>query len=243
NAWAKYPNWQNDDKVPAYVARRTRVPRFVARVPAGAGSRARRVVLEGGSIDVNGAGVVMTTEECLLSPVQARNPGLGREVVERALGEFLGVERVLWLGQGIAGDDTHGHIDDTARFVGPRTIVACVEPDRSDPNHAPLADNLARIAAARDLAGRPYDLLELPMPRPVVFDGQRLPASYANFYIANAGVLVPVFNDPNDVRALRLLESCFTDRPIIPVYCRDLVWGLGTLHCMTQQQPKGGNKG
>ena len=236
NAWAKYDNWTRDDRLPAFVAKRLGVRRFVAEVP-GPDAKPRRLVLEGGSIDVDGAGAVMTTEECLLSPVQARTPGLSREEVERALCEWLGVDRVLWLGRGIAGDDTHGHVDDTARFASEGTIVACVEPDARDDNHAPLADNLARIRAMRTAAGRPYEIAELPMPRPVVFDGQRLPASYANFYVANAGVLVPVFNDPNDRIALDVLAACFRDRPVIPVYCRDLVWGLGTLHCMTQQEP------
>lgn len=231
NAWAKYPNFGNDDRLPAFVARRLKMRAFRA-VVAG-----RRFVLEGGSIDVDGAGTVMTTEECLLSEVQQRNPGLTRDQIEAGLRSFLGVEQVLWLGRGIAGDDTHGHIDDTARFAGSRTIVAAVEPDPRDENHAPLAENLARLRRARDANGRPYEIAELPLPSPVVFDGQRLPASYANFYIANAGVLVPVFNDPNDRTALDVLAACFRDRPVIPVFCRDLVWGLGTLHCMTQQQP------
>jgi agmatine deiminase len=179
----------------------------------------------------------MTTEECLLSEVQQRNPGIRRELVEKALGDHLGIQKVLWLDKGIAGDDTHGHIDDTARFVSPATIVTCVEPDASDANHAPMKENLRRLKKMRDAGGKQFDIAELPLPEPVYFQNQRLPASYANFYIANAGVLVPVFNDKNDTRALKVLESCFKDRPVIPVYCRDLVWGLGTLHCMTQQQP------
>ncbi len=231
NAWAKYDDWRQDDKLPAFVAKRLGRPAFRAEVGR------RRFVLEGGSVDVDGHGSVLTTQECLLSDVQQRNPRLTPGQVEQGLRDWLGVEQVLWLGRGIAGDDTHGHVDDTARFAGPRTIVACVEPDPRDANHAPLAENLDLLKKMRDTDGRPYEIVELPMPRPVVFDGQRLPASYANFYVANAGVLVPVFNDPHDRIALDTLAACFADRPVIPVYCRDLVWGLGTLHCMTQQQP------
>ena len=236
NAWAKYDNSLQDDQIPAFVAKRLGLPQFVAYGKNDLGEL-QRIVLEGGSIDVNGAGCLMTTEECLLSEVQQRNPGISRDRIERTLADHLGIRKVLWLAQGIAGDDTHGHIDDTARFVSPTTIVACVEPDKSDANHAPMKENLKRLAKMRDTRGRPFDVVELPLPEPVYFENQRLPASYANFYIANAGLLVPVFNDVNDTRALRILESCFKDRPVIPVYCRDLVWGLGTLHCMTQQQP------
>ena len=237
NAWAKYSNWKNDDKLPAYVAGKFKLPAWHPRV-LGLGGRPQRFVLEGGSIDVNGEGSLLTTEECLLSPVQERNPGLSRDQIEQTLCDYLGVGQVLWLGRGIAGDDTHGHVDDTARFVNVRTIVACIEPNSADANHGPLAENHRRLRAMRDSQGRPFDIVELPMPAPVYFAGQRLPASYANFYIANAGVLVPVFNDPNDVAALKILEQCFPDRPVVPVYCRDLVWGLGTLHCMTQQEPR-----
>jgi agmatine deiminase len=236
NAWAKYDNSALDDQLPSVAADYLEVPRFTAYAENDAGEL-QRFVLEGGSIDINGAGCVLTTEECLLSEVQQRNPGFSRERIEQALRDFLGVQQVLWLDRGIAGDDTHGHIDDTARFVGPGTIVACVEPEKSDPNHAPMKENLRRLSKMRDVRDKPFTIAELPLPAPVYFAGQRLPASYANFYIANTGVLVPVFNDPNDCRALKILERLITDRPIIPVYCRDLVWGLGTLHCMTQQQP------
>lgn len=236
NAWAKYKNYLLDQHVPRFIARESDL-RLYQPVVAGADGKPRRFVLEGGSIDVNGVGCVLTTEECLLSGVQQRNPGLDQAAVEQTLCDFLGVQKVLWLGQGIAGDDTHGHIDDTARFTGPSTIVACVEPKKQDPNHDPLAENMRRLKKMRDHRGHPFDLAELPMPKPVIFDGQRLPASYANFYVCNAAVLVPVFNDPADSAALKVLEGCFTDRPVIPVYCRDMAWGLGTLHCMTQQQP------
>ncbi len=236
NAWAKYKNYLLDQHVPRFIARKATLALYQPMVK-GTDGKPRRFVLEGGSIDVNGSGCVLTTEECLLSSRQQRNPGLDQAGVEQTLCDFLGVQKVLWLGQGIAGDDTHGHIDDTARFTGRSTIVACVEQNRQDPNYEPLMENMRRLRKMRDHRGRPFDVAELPMPKPVIFDGQRLPASYANFYVCNAGVLVPVFNDPADGAALKVLEACFTDRPVIPVYCRDLAWGLGTLHCMTQQQP------
>jgi agmatine deiminase len=171
--------------------------------------------------------------------VQARNPGLSREDLEQVLADYLGVRKVLWLGRGIAGDDTHGHVDDLARFVGPRAVVAAAEDDPGDANHEPLRENLERLRAMTDLEGRPLEVRTLPMPRPVVFDGQRLPASYANFYIANDRVLVPTFNDPNDRRALDVLAEVFPTRTVVGIHAVDLVWGLGTLHCLTQQEPAG----
>ena len=199
----------------------------------------QRVVLEGGSIDVNGLGTLLTTEECLLSPLQARNPGLGRGDLETIFRDYLGATHVLWLGNGIAGDDTHGHVDDLARFVDPTTVVTVVEKDRSDPNFEPLQENLARLRKMKAGPGRPGALRveTLPMPQPVVFEGQRLPASYANFYIANRLVLVPMFSDPSDRLVLETLAELFPDREVVGIACRDLVLGLGTLHCMTQQQP------
>jgi len=238
NAWAKYDNSALDDQLPTAVGDYLELPRFVAFGENDAGEM-QRFVLEGGSIDVNGAGCLLTTEECLLSEVQQRNPGFSRARIEKTLGDYLGVKKILWLERGIAGDDTHGHIDDTARFVSADTIAACVESDRDDPNFAAMKENLRRISKMRNVRGRQFNVAELPLPAPVYFDDQRLPASYANFYIANSAVLVPVFNDPNDGVALKVLEQCFPDRPVVPVYCRDLVWGLGTLHCMTQQQPRG----
>jgi agmatine deiminase len=235
NAWAKYPDWQLDDQLPAraeeLLGLRTWQP--VAEVEG----ESRRVVLEGGSIDTNGEGVLLTTEECLLSEVQQRNPGLGREGLEKIFHDYLGIEQVVWLGRGIVGDDTHGHVDDIARFVSVDTIVTAVESDSRDANHEPLAENLRRLKAARTREGKPFTVVELPLPRPVVFRGQRLPASYANFYIANGTVLVPIFHDPNDRIALNILAELFRDREVIGVHAVDLVWGLGTLHCMTQQQP------
>jgi agmatine deiminase len=241
NAWAKYPDWQLDDKVPGHVADLLGLPHWQPTVELADGAdpvdSVRRLVLEGGSIDTNGAGILLTTEECLLSEVQQRNPGVGREQMEQAFCDYLGIDQVIWLGRGVAGDDTHGHVDDIARFVGVETIATAVEPDASDPNHEPLAENLERLKAARTLEGKQFTLVELPLPLPVVFDGQRLPASYANFYIANGLVLVPTFNDPSDRVALRILEEVFPGREVVGIHAVDLVWGLGTLHCMTQQQP------
>ncbi|HEV8060836.1 MAG TPA: agmatine deiminase family protein [Gemmataceae bacterium] len=233
NAWAKYPNWQRDDAVPAQIQQALNLPDWQPHCGA------RRLVLEGGSIDVNGQGLMLTTEECLLDSVQARNPGLPREDLEEAFADYLGVKRVLWLAKGITGDDTHGHVDDLARFVGARTVVTAVEPDTDDPNHEPLKENRRRLQEMTDLDGRPLDLVELPMPDPLWFDGQRLPASYANFYIANHRVLVPTFNDPHDRLALGILADLFPDRKVVGIHAVDLVWGLGTLHCLTQQQPVG----
>ncbi len=223
NGWVKYPNWKRDDRVAARAARALGVPLLEPGI-----------VLEGGAIDVNGQGLLMTTQECLLSPVQERNPGLGRRRLEAILSRCLGVREFLWLGRGIAGDDTHGHIDDAARFVGPETVVAAVEPDPADPNHVPLAENLDRLRARPGLR-----VVELPMPRPLFFDGRRVPASYANFYIANQVVLVPTFHDPQDRVALSLLAELFPGRDVIGIHSVDLVWGLGTIHCLTQQEPAG----
>jgi agmatine deiminase len=235
--WAKYPNHRRDDAVPARLAPRLRMRRLApaARV----GGRVRRVVLEGGAIDVNGRGTLLTTEECLLSPVQARNPGLGRAGIERVLRAHLGIRKVLWLGRGIAGDDTHGHVDDLARFVDPRTVVIAAEPGRGDPNHAPLAENAARLARMTDQDGRRLRVVRLPMPAPLHFAGQRLPASYANFYLANGVVLMPTFNDPADREALAILARLLPARRVVGIHAVDLVLGLGTLHCMTQQEPVG----
>jgi len=235
NGWAKYPDWDRDDRVAARAARALRLSRIVPVAP-GKG-RKRRLVLEGGSIDSNGRGAILTTEECLLSPVQARNPGLSREDLEAVFREYLGARKVLWLGRGIAGDDTHGHVDDLARFAGPRTVVAALEEDRSDVNFAPLRENLRRLRSLTDQDGRRLRVVTLPMPRPVYFDGQRLPASYANFYIANRLVLVPTFNDPADRIALSTLAGVFPDREVVGIHSAELVWGLGTLHCMTHEEP------
>jgi agmatine deiminase len=236
NAWAKYSDWQLDDQVPERVTELLALPAWDPAVKLSDGST-QRLVLEGGSIDTNGQGAMLTTEECLLSQVQQRNPGVSREELERSFHDYLGIDQVIWLDRGINGDDTHGHVDDITRFVAQTTIVTVVEPDTGDPNHAPLAENLQRLKAARTLDGKPFELVELPLPRPVYFRGQRLPASYANFYIANGLVLVPTFHDPDDRVALNILAEVFPDREVIGIHAVDLVWGLGTLHCMTQQQP------
>ena len=220
NGWAKYDNWAEDNAVPSFLAERLEMECFEPGV-----------VLEGGSIDVNGAGILMTTEECLLSPIQARNPALTREDLERTFREYLGVERVIWLHHGIAGDDTHGHIDDLARFVNANAVVIAAEDDPTEINYEPLRENLALLKETG------LDVHTLPMPEPIFFDDQRLPASYANFYIANGLVLVPTFNDPSDRAALNTLAGLFPDREVVGIACSDLVLGLGTLHCMTQQQP------
>jgi agmatine deiminase len=231
NAWAKYPDWKRDDRLPAFVAGVRGVPAIQPTL------RDWRVVLEGGSIDVNGRGLMLTTEECLLSEVQQRNPPMNRVDYERVFNDFLGVKKVLWLNRGVAGDDTHGHVDDLARFVNPTTVVVVSESNEADDNHAPLRENLDRLAGMTDLDGRRLEVVELPMPAPLVFRGQRLPASYANFYVANGVVIVPTFNDPADRQALGILAELFPDRQVVGIHCVDLVWGLGTLHCMTQQEP------
>jgi agmatine deiminase len=238
NAWAKYDDWQLDDQIPRRAAELLGMTAWQPVIEMRDGEQ-RRLVLEGGSIDTNGAGILLTTEECLLSEVQQRNPGVSREELEQAFHDYLGINQVIWLGRGVAGDDTHGHVDDISRFVGLDTIVTAVEPNTKDANHEPLAENLQRLKAARTLDGKKFTVVELPLPRPVVFRGQRLPASYANFYIANGLVLVPTFHDPNDRIALNILSEVFPGREVIGIHSVDLVWGLGTLHCMTQQQAAG----
>ena len=236
NAWAKYSDWHLDDQLPDRVAALLHLPQWQPSIEID--GNPHRIVLEGGSIDTNGQGSLLTTEECLLSEVQQRNPGVSRAQLEQAFHDYLGIDQVLWLGRGIAGDDTHGHVDDITRFVGPNTIVTVTEPNREDENHLPLQKNLDRLKSARNLDGKPYEIIELPMPPPIVFQGQRLPASYANFYIANDLVLVPIFNRAADRQALNILAEAFPAREVVGIYCGDLIWGLGTLHCMTQQQPK-----
>lgn len=231
NGWAKYENHKKDaaavSRANARLKRRVFLPTRTGR----------RVVLEGGSIEVNGKGTLLTTEECLQSQVQERNPGFTKEDYADVFREYLGVSRVLWLGHGIAGDDTHGHVDDLTRFVNETTVVTVVEEDRGDANYQPLQENLARLRNMKDQDGQRLTVETLPMPRPVYFDGQRLPASYANFYIANGLVIMPIFNDAKDRVALNTLAKLFPGREVVGIHCRDLVLGLGTLHCMTQQEP------
>jgi agmatine deiminase len=232
-AWAKYPNWTRDDRIPEVVAAGLGLPRWQPTC------RGHRVVLEGGGLDVNGAGTLLTTEECLLGKTQERNPAMGRHDYERVFADYLGVRKVIWLGRGIVGDDTHGHVDDLARFVNPTTVVSVVENDPRDENYEALQENLERLRGASAADGRPLTVVPLPMPRPLVFDGVRLPASYANFYIANGVVIVPTFNDPADRVALATLAELFPGREVVGIHSVDLVWGLGTLHCLTQQEPAG----
>ena len=232
NAWAKYPDWQLDNAVPGKVAKAYGYKSF--RVQRGG----RDIVLEGGAIDVNGHGTLITTEECLMDQeVQVRNPGLGRDEMDSVFRDYFGVKNVLWLGKGIAGDDTHGHVDDLCRFVNRNTVVLCTEKNRRDANYTLLAENAERLKDMRLEDGSKIRVVPLPMPAPLYFEGRRLPASYANFYICNAAVLVPTFNDPNDRIALGILADLITDRPVIGIHAVDLVWGLGTIHCLTREQP------
>ncbi len=225
NAWGeKYPPYDLDNAIPGRMAEALAVPCYKADF-----------ILEGGSIDVNGTGLALTTEQCLLNP--NRNPHLNRAQIEWRLREFLGIEKVLWLGEGIQGDDTDGHVDDLSRFVSADTVVTVVEEDPDDENFSPLQDNLARLGSMTGLDGRRLTIKTLPMPAPVYYDGTRLPASYANFYIASRVVLVPLFNDPMDAAAMDIIQSCFPGREIIGIDCADLVWGLGAFHCLTQQVP------
>ncbi len=225
NAWAKYPNHKRDARVASRIATIAGVKEYAAT------ANGEDVVMEGGALDVDGTGNLIATEECLLSGVQARNPDLGRADIERILWEALGARRVIWLGRGIAGDDTHGHIDDVARFIAPGVVLLCEEKNSKDENYAALEENRER------LEGAGIDVVRLPMPEPVVFNNQRLPASYANFYIANEVVIVPTFNDSKDRRALGTIAEFFPERQVAGIHCGDLVWGLGTLHCATQQEP------
>ena len=232
NAWAKYDNFSRDAEVGRAIEKLTGLERREPKRP----DNDERAVLEGGAIETNGEGTLLVTEECLLSPVQARNPGLTREGYEQLFHDVLGVRHAIWLGEGCVGDDTHGHIDDIARFTDPNTIVLAYEADPADENHRRSIDNMRRLELAGG-AGGALRIVKLPYPRPVMMNGERLPASYANFYIANGVVLVPTFNDPNDRVALNTLAALLPDRQIVGIHAVDLVWGLGTLHCLTQQEP------
>lgn len=228
NAWGgKYPPFDRDNQIPARMAEYLGVPRYQGGM-----------ILEGGSIDVNGQGLLLTSEQCLLNP--NRNPELSREQIEQRLRDFLGVTKILWLGEGIVGDDTDGHIDDISRFVAVDTILTAVEDDPADENYPILQENLRRLELMTGQAGRALRILTLPMPPPVVYAGQRLPASYANFYIANRVVLLPFYNHPNDQRAAAIIQGCFPDRRVVGIDCTDIIWGLGAWHCLTQQVPVGG---
>jgi len=234
SAWAKYDNFSADAGVPKAVGAITKREIVLAERPDGTG----RLTLEGGAIDVDGLGTLLTTEECLLSSEQERNPGMGRKDYEACFKKYLGVTKTIWLGSGCAGDDTHGHVDDIARFVAPGKIVLAFEADPADSNHRSSVDNLRRLEEASDAQGRRLEIIKLPMPRPIWFGEERLPASYANFYIANTVVIVPTFNDPADREALTILEALFPGRKVVGIHAVDLVLGQGTLHCLSQQQPR-----
>ena len=232
NAWAKYGDWRKDRRVPQTAARLLGKPLFKARYDGA------DFILEGGGIDVNGRGTLLTTEQCYLDPkIQVRNPGLGREDYNAAFKQWLGVKNILWLAAGPAGDDTHGHVDDVCRFVNRNTLVLARETNRKDVNYRPLSENWERVRDFRLEDGSKPEVIPLPMPAPLYYDGRRLPASYANFYISNEAVIVPTFNDPNDRVALGTLAGLFSDRPVTGIHAVDLVLGRGALHCLTQQQP------
>jgi agmatine deiminase len=227
NAWANYPNYEKDNEAPNILAKQLGMKMFHPMC------NGKPVVVEGGAIEVNGAGVLMTTEECLLHPtIQVRNPGMTKNDWETVFAEQFGVSSTLWLENGIVGDDTHGHIDDFCRFVNPNTLVLCEEKDKSDPNHRILEANRERLEST------PFTVIRLPMPTPIIFDGVRVPASYGNFYISNQFVLVPVFNDPKDRIALGILADLFPDRTVVGIYAGDLIWGFGAIHCLTNDQPQ-----
>ena len=237
NGWARYRAYDLDNLLPRRIADTLKMRRFVVRRTTGIDGD--QVVLEGGSVDVSGDGLLLTTEQCLLGKKQMRNKGMAREDLESSLCEYLGTTSVCWLQGGIVGDDTNGHVDDVARFVGPRTVVAATVSDNTDENYSTLSENIKRLSHFRDGAGRQLDVIDVPMPRPLRFNGMRLPASYMNFFVGNSVVLVPTFNDPTDQIALSILSDCFKDREVIGIYSGDLILGLGALHCLTQQQPKG----
>ena len=233
NAWAKYDNYARDARVGEFIAAASDAARSAPLRPDGR----ERLVLEGGGLDTDGQGTLLVTEEWLLSAVQVRNPGLTREDYENVFLLELGISRTIWLGEGCVGDDTHGHVDDVARFVSPGVVVVAHETDPADENHRRSSDNLKRLAHATDARGRPLRVIALPFPRPVTMNNERLPASYANFYIGNETVLVPTFNDANDRLALQALATAMPSHRIVGIHAVDLVWGLGTIHCLTQQQP------
>lgn len=232
NAWAKYPNYKKDKNIPCLIAEDLGLKRFDAIC------NGRHVVLEGGAIDINGRGTLITTEECLMDQEkQVRNPGFSKEDYEKIFNQYLGIKNTIWLGKGIAGDDTHGHVDDLCRFVNPSTVVLVQEENSGDENYKLLKENKERLSGAKLEDGSKLNVVDLPMPQPLYFKRERLPASYANFYISNAYVLVPTFNDPKDREALGIISELITDRPVAGIHAVDLVWGLGTIHCLTHEQP------
>ncbi|MFH1198011.1 MAG: agmatine deiminase family protein [bacterium] len=233
NGWAKYSNWKLDKSIPVTLAKKLDIKLIDAI------HNDNPVVLEGGAIDSNGKGTLLTTEECLLdNKIQVRNPGFTKKDYEEVFKKYFGISNVIWLGKGIAGDDTHGHVDDLCRFVNENTVVLCRENKPSDENYKPLEENLECLQNARLADGSKLNVIEIPMPGPVVFENMRLPASYANFYISNHTVLVPTFNDPNDRVSLNIIKEIFPDREVVGIHAVDLVWGLGTLHCLSHEEPK-----
>ncbi len=232
NAWARYPTWKKDNKVAQKIAKAA----AVASVQPKSEHR-QRIVMEGGAFDVDGRGLVMATEECLLSETQARNPGLSQEEIEAIFKKYLGAKKMLWLSAGLVGDDTHGHIDVIARFVGPSKVIHAVERNSKDENYSPLQENKNRLKRFRDTRGRALDLVELPQPRPLYYRGLRLPATYMNFYVGNQFVIVPTYNDPSDRVALNTLAQVFPKREVVGIHAVDIVLGQGSLHCLTQQEP------
>jgi len=232
NAWAKYSDYNLDNKISSFICKRFGIKKITPDY------NGKQIVLEGGSIDVNGKGTLISTEECLLhSTIQVRNPGFTKKDYENIFAEYFGIANTIWLGKGIAGDDTHGHVDDLCRFVNESTVVIVQEKNPSDENYKLLKENLDRLKTARLQNGSRVNIVKLPMPSPVIFKGQRLPASYANFYISNSAVLVPTFNDVNDRKALGILSELLPDKKVVGIHSTDLVWGLGTIHCLTHEQP------
>lgn len=232
NGWAKYDNWQHDRHIPATLSTALSVELCDAV------HNERGVVLEGGAIDTNGCGSLLTTMECLLDEqTQVRNPGFTKSDYESVFKKYFGITHLIWLNKGIAGDDTHGHVDDLCRFVNRNTVVLCREKNSADANYRPLEDNFERLHDARLEDGSKINIVSLPMPKPLIFEGLRLPASYANFFIANRAVLVPTFNDPNDRIALNILQDLFPERQVVGIHAVDLVWGLGTIHCLSHEEP------
>ncbi|MFA3784043.1 agmatine/peptidylarginine deiminase [Melioribacteraceae bacterium 4301-Me] len=232
NGWAKYSNCKKDRNIPMVLSNALEIKMIEAKY------KNKTIVLEGGAVDSNGCGTLITTEECLLdNDVQPRNPGFTKKDYEKILEKYLGIKNVIWLGKGIAGDDTHGHVDDLCRFVNKNTVVICSEKNPSDENYIPLKENLERLKEAKLEDGSKLNIIEIPMPRPIYFDNLRLPASYANFYITNNAVLVPTFNDPNDRIVLNIFKEMFNDREVIGIHSVDLVWGLGTIHCLSHEEP------
>ena len=229
---AKYRNYKKDEKVSKFIANKMNIPRIKAL------HYDRHVIIEGGSIDINGSGTLVTTEECLMDEnIQVRNPGFTKQDYEEVFNKYFGISNTIWLKKGIAGDDTHGHVDDLCRFINKNTVVMVQEKNPDDSNYDSLNENNELLQDARLEDGSKVNIVNLPMPEPLFFEGERLPASYANFYFANYALLVPTFNDPHDKLALGILSELVTDRPVIGIHSVDLVWGLGTLHCLTHEQP------